>query len=53
MAQERKGRLECRRGKHGRNMYEAAGLDDERLSFSNQATSGVRHVENAAETQPA
>jgi len=34
-----KGRLECRRGEHGRDMYEAAGMGDERLGFSNQATS--------------
>jgi hypothetical protein len=30
-----KGRLECRQRKHGRDMYEAAGLRDERLGFSN------------------
>lgn len=34
-----KGRLECRQRKHGRDMYEAAGMRDERLGFSNQATS--------------
>jgi hypothetical protein len=31
-----KGRLECRRGKHGRDMYEAAELGDERPGSSNQ-----------------